>query len=347
MSGKILVYIDQVKGKALPVSWEVIGAGHLLAEKLGGEVVALALGAGSNTVAAQAFQYGVSAALYCDDPTLADYRPEPYCSTLSKAARDLGAEILLFPTTICGREQAAMCSIDLGSGVIPDVTALDVVDGKIVATRPVYAGKLLSKAVCDVKPQVITTRVRAFKKPEPDASKSGAPTKVEAVVPEGEIRTKVVGYTQAEGGVSLMDANVIVSGGRGVSNNPALTPPAGMDEKAAEVWRAQQGFKLIGDLAALLGAAVGASRAAVDAGYIPYAHQVGQTGKVVSPDLYIACGISGAIQHQAGMRSSKVIVAINKDSEAPIFKLARFGVVGDLYEIVPPLTEAIRKKLGK
>ena len=164
---------------------------------------------------------------------------------------------------------------------------------------------------------------------------------------EGEIATKVVEYTEAGGGVSVSDAAVIVSGGRGVSNNPALTPPAGLDEKGTEIWRAQQGFKLVGDLAQVLGGAVGASRAAVDAGYIPYEHQVGQTGKVVSPDLYIACGISGAIQHQAGMRSSKVIVAINKDPEAPIFRMARFGVVGDLFAILPALTEAFRKKLGK
>jgi electron transfer flavoprotein alpha subunit len=127
-----------------------------------------------------------------------------------------------------------------------------------------------------------------------------------------DIQTNVVGYSQAEGGVSLSDAAVIVSAGRGVSNNPILTPPDGMDEKEAEIWRAQQGFKSIGELAEVLGGALGASRAAVDAGYIPYNHQVGQTGKVVSPDLYIACGISGAIQHQAGMRTSKIIVAINK-----------------------------------
>ena len=151
----------------------------------------------------------------------------------------------------------------------------------------------------------------------------------------------------AEQTVSVTDASVIVSGGRGASNNPSLTPPAGMDEKQAEIWRAQQGFKLIGELATVLGGAVGASRAAVDGGYIPYAHQVGQTGKVVAPDLYIACGISGAIQHIVGIRSAKLVIAINKDAEAPIFKVARYGVVGDLFAIVPALTAAFKKKLGK
>jgi electron transfer flavoprotein alpha subunit len=347
MSDKILVYLDQFKGQALPASWEVMSAAFHLSAQLGGDVIALAIGGESGAVAAEAFQYGAAAAFYGDDPSLADYRPEPYTGLLVKVAKEQEAGIILFPTTTRGRELAAMASIDLGSGVMPDVTALDIVDGKVVATRPVYAGKLLAKAVCEAKPLIITTRGRAFKKPQGDASHSGTPVKVEAVVAEGDIRTKVTGYAQAEGGVSLTDANVIVSGGRGVSNNPALTPPGGMDEKQAEIWRAQQGFKLVGDLAAVLGGAVGASRAAVDAGYVPYSHQVGQTGKIVSPDLYIACGISGAIQHQAGMRSSKVIVAINKDGEAPIFKLARFGVVGDLFTILPALTEAFRKRLGK
>jgi electron transfer flavoprotein alpha subunit len=203
---------------------------------------------------------------------------------------------------------------------------------------------LLEKTVCSAKPQIVTLRGRAFPRPEQQSGKSGTLTKVSA---ETEAKTTVEGYTTAEGGVSLTDAGVVVSGGRGTSNNPNLTPPDGLDEKEAEIWRAQQGFKLVGELASVLGAAVGASRAAVDAGYIPYAHQVGQTGKVVTPDLYIACGISGAIQHLAGMRTSKVIVAINKDADAPIFKVARFGVVGDLFQIVPALTEAFRKKLGK
>ena len=189
-----------------------------------------------------------------------------------------------------------------------------------------------------------TIRGRAFPKPNREEGKSGTITKVEA---KGEPKSTVEGYSASESAVNLGDAGIIVSGGRGVSNNPSLTPPAGMDEKQAEIWRAQQGFALITELANVLGGAVGASRAAVDAGYIPYSHQVGQTGKVVTPDLYIACGISGAVQHLVGMRNAKLVVAINKDSDAPIFKQARYGVVGDLFQIVPALTEALKKKLGK
>ena len=347
MADKVWVYIDQFKGEAYPASWEAVGAGQTLAGQLGGSVTAVVAGSDVRAVAEQAAQYGVTEVLLADDPTLADYRPEPFATLLSQLVKERGPEVVLFPTTSRGRELAAMTAMDLEAGVLPDVTGLEVKDGAIVATRPVYAGKLLSKAVSNTSPQMITVRVRAFAAPEPDASRSATITPVAAAMAEGDILTRVVGYTEASGGVSLADAAVIVSGGRGVANNPSLTPPNGMDEKQAEVWRAQQGFKMLGELAEVLGAALGASRAAVDAGYIPYEHQVGQTGKVVSPDLYIAAGISGAIQHQAGMRTSKVIVAINKDPEAPIFRMARYGVVGDLFAVVPALTEALRQRLGK
>ena len=347
MSNTILIYIDQFKGAGLPASWEAIGAGRVLVEKLGGSLAALAIGSGAKELALHAFSLGVDAAYFAEDASLVDFRPEPYTAVIAQLAKEIDPEVLIFPTTVRGRELAAMSSIDLGSGVLPDVTALEIQDGKIVATRPVYAGKLLAKAVCDTRPQIITTRGRVFAQPVPDASHSGEPVQVSAALSEAQIATKVIGYTQTEGGVSLADAAVIVSGGRGLANNPNLKLPDGLDEKAADIWRAQQGFKMLEDLAAILGGAIGASRAAVDAGYISYDHQVGQTGKVVTPNLYIACGISGAIQHQAGMRSSKVIVAINKDADAPIFKLARFGVAGDVFAIVPALTEAFRKRLGK
>jgi electron transfer flavoprotein alpha subunit len=344
---KIWVYIDQFKGQVLPTSWEAVGAAKNLAAELGGGVTALIFGKGVEPLAAEAFQYGADEVLLADDATLEDYRPEPFTAILSKAAAASPPEVILFPTTTRGRELAAMAAVDLNTGVLPDVTALEVKDGALLATRPIYAGKLLSKVTCLTRPQLVTLRGRAFAKPAPDPSRSGTLTRLSPVMGEADITSKVESYSAGEAGVSLSDASVIVSGGRGVSNNPALTPPAGMDEKQAEIWKAQQGFKLIEDLAQVLHAAVGASRAAVDAGYIPYAHQVGQTGKVVSPDLYIACGISGAIQHQAGMRTSKVIVAINRDPEAPIFKLARYGVVGDIFAIIPALTEAFRKRLGK
>lgn len=334
------VYIDHFKGNALPASWETIGVGKTL-----GNVTALVFGSGIEALAKAAFEYGADEVLLADDAALADYRAEAYATTLSKLSAERTPDLLLFPTTTRGRELAGMVAIDLRTGVMVDVTSLEATGGKITVTRPIYAGKLLTKETCSSRPQIITLRGRAFPKPAQQAGKSGTLTKVAAAI--GDFPTKVEGYTTSESGVSLTDASVIVSGGRGVSNNPALTPPAGLDEKQAEIWRAQQGFALVKDLASALGAAVGASRAAVDAGYVPYTHQVGQTGKVVSPDVYIACGISGAIQHLAGMRTSKVIVSINKDPEAPIFKLARYGVVGDLFQIVPALTVAFKKKMGR
>ncbi|HET7143514.1 MAG TPA: electron transfer flavoprotein subunit alpha/FixB family protein, partial [Anaerolineales bacterium] len=265
-------------------------------------------------------------------------------STLSALASSHSPNLILFPTTARTREMAAMSAIDMNTGVLTDVSSLEANGDSFVATRPIYEGKLMEKTACTGKPVMVTIRGRAFPKPNREAGKSGKITKVEAI---GEAKSTVEGYSASESAVNLGDAGVIVSGGRGVSNNPSLTPPAGMDEKQAEIWRAQQGFALVTELAKLLGGAVGASRAAVDGGYIPYSHQVGQTGKVVSPDLYIACGISGAIQHLVGMRNAKLIVAINKDADAPIFKAARYGVVGDLFTIVPALTEALKKKLGK
>ncbi len=345
MSHKIWVYIDHFKGQSSPASWEALGAGLGLAEKLGGSVTALVFGQQVEALAAQAYLYGAQEVLVCEDATLAEFRCEPFTAILARAAAEGKPEALIFPTNSRGRELAAMCAIDLHTGVLADVTGLEVQDGSILATRPVYGGKLLAKVRCKTRPQILTLRARAFPEPVAETSRSGALTRLSPVMAESEILTQVGATNRSEGGVSLTQAAVIVSGGRGLANNPALTPPAGLDAKGAEIWSAQQGFKMIAELAQALGGAVGASRAAVDAGYVPYAYQVGQTGKVVSPNLYIACGISGAIQHLAGMRTSKVIVAINKDAEAPIFGYARFGVVGVVFQIVPALSEAFQKKL--
>ena len=336
---KTFVYIDHFKGEAQPASWEALG----LAKSLGA-ATALVFGSNVDEVVKAAFEYGADEVLLAEDSALLDYRAETYASTLSALASSLSPDLILFPTTTRTREFAAMAAVDLNSNVITDATAVEVNGESILVTRPIYEAKLFEKVTASGKPQLITLRGRAFPKPEQQEGKNGTITKVDA---KTDALTSVEGYNVAEVGVSLNDAGIIVSGGRGVSNNPSLQPPAGLDDKQAEIWKAQQGFKLVGELASVLGGAVGASRAAVDAGYIPYSNQVGQTGKVVAPDLYIAAGISGAIQHLAGIRSAKMVVAINKDADAPIFKVARYGVVGDLFVIVPALTEAFKKKLGK
>ena len=336
---KSLVYIDHFKGEVQPASWEALGVAKTL-----GTATAVVLGSDLQSVAKAAFEFGADDVLLAEDAALQDYRVEAFASTLSAIVSSEAPDAVLFPTTSRTRELAAMVAVDLKTGVLVDLTGLTAEGDKLVATRPIYEGKLLEKVKCSTKPVLATLRARAFPRPNRNEGAGGSAKKVDA---KADAATTVEGYEVAEQTVNVADAGVIVSGGRGVSNNPSLTPPAGMDEKQAEIWRAQQGFQLVGDLANVLGGAVGASRAAVDGGYIPYSHQVGQTGKVVAPDLYIACGISGAIQHIVGIRSAKLVVAINKDPDAPIFKVARYGVVGDLFQMVPALTEAFKSKLGK
>jgi len=328
---KTFVYIDHFNSDVQPASWEALGVA-----KSFGTAVALVFGSDADEIAKAAFEFGADEVIVVDDAALTDYRAEPYASTLTALAASASPDLILFPTTARTREFAAMSAVDLNSGVLTDVSKFEMDGSRLIATRPIYEGKVLEKTVCSGKPVLATIPARAFPKPERVAGKAGTATKAEA---KTESITTVVGYAATESAVNIGDAAVIVSGGRGVSNNPAL----GLDEKET----AQKGFEMLGELAKLLGGAVGASRAAVDGGYITYAHQVGQTGKVVAPDLYIACGISGAIQHLVGMRNSKVIVAINKDADAPVFNQARYGVVGDLFAIVPALTEAMKKKMGK
>lgn len=328
---KTWVYIDHFNQEAVGASWEALGLAKTL-----GAASAIILGSGLDALIKQAFEYGADEVLVADDSALKDFQLESYAATLSAAAAEANPSLILLPNTSRARELAAMSAIDLNSAVIVDATALELNGENIVATRPIYEGKLFEKITCSAKPQFVTLRGRAFPRPAMQVGKSGSVIKLTA---QGENLIKIESFSAGESGVSLADAGAIVSGGRGVSNNPSL----GLDEKAT----AQKGFELVAELAAVLGGAMGASRAAVDAGYVPYAKQVGQTGKVVSPDLYIAAGISGAIQHIVGIRGAKVVVAINKDAEAPIFQVARYGVVGDLFIFLPALTAAFKKKLGK
>jgi electron transfer flavoprotein alpha subunit len=327
-SNDIFVWVEQFEGQPAAASWEAIGAARRLADELGGNVTACVFGGPDvEPLAQEAIAYGADAVLLAEDATLADFRVEPQAALLAQAVREAGPAVVLIGATFRGRELGPALAVELDTGCIADCTALEFEDGQLVATRPIYAGKLFSKCLIpERRPQIFTTRVRAFAKPEPDPARSGQVTPVEPVLAEDDISSKVIGFKETEGGVSLADAGIIVSGGRGVGG--------------------PEGFEPVRELAQVLGAALGASRAAVDAGWIPYEHQVGQTGKTVGPDLYIAAGISGAIQHQAGMRTSRVIVAINKDPEAPIFKLAHYGIVGDLFKVVPALVAAFEEKLG-
>lgn len=342
----VYVWIESFEGQANPLSWEALGAGRGLADSLGLPLTALVFGDNAAAIAESAGHYGADAVLVCDDATLQGFRLEPYAALLSKLVQDNQPQVVLAVGTSRARELLAASAADTDSGLLTEVTDFSLQDdGTIQATRPVYAGKIIATAALDPGgTQFLALRARAFKPLEADNSRSATVTPVDAVLSEDEIATKIESFESETGTVSLTDAAIIVSGGRGMANNPKDAPTDAAD---AAIWKAQDGFEnTLKPCAELLGAAIGASRAAVDAGFIPYAHQVGQTGKTVSPDLYIACGISGAIQHQAGMRTSKIIVAINKDADAPIFKLARYGIVGDLYQVVPALTAALRKKLG-
>jgi len=347
MNGSIWVYLDQYNGRVLSQSWEAMGAAGALATEIGRDVTAIILGEGVKDAAQEALRRGARHVLMADDNLLKDFRPEPYTNVFVIQVKQDNPSIIFFPNTSRAREVAGMAAVDLNTGVIPDIIRFEVQNGEITATRPVYAGKLLAKVACSAQPQLITVRPRSFASPPVQADTGG---EIHRIIPdfvESEIQTRVEGTLQGDESVSLNEATVIVSGGRGVANNPHLELPDDLGGDSEEVWRAKQGFQRLVELAAVLGGAVGASRAAVDAGYIPYEHQIGQTGKTVSPNLYIACGISGAIQHLAGMRTSKLIVAVNRDRDAPIFKFAQYGVVGDMHEIVPALTEVFRNRLDR
>ncbi|MCC7355931.1 MAG: electron transfer flavoprotein subunit alpha/FixB family protein [Anaerolineae bacterium] len=320
-----LVWLEQFRGVARAISWEALGA----ARHLGGKVVAAILGSGVEKVAQEAIARGADTVYLADDPTLAAYRTDPYVATLKSIVAQAKPDAFLIGATARGRDLAAALAAELDTGLAADCLDLSVDgSGALHATRPVYAGNLLATITFSEKrPQMATLRARAFPAAEADANRPSEIVRVPAALPEDQIGVKVLEFQAEEGKVSLADARIVVSGGRAV--------------------RGPEGFALVRELAEVLGGALGASRAAVDAGWIPYAYQVGQTGRTVRPDLYIACGISGAVQHLAGMGSAKVIVAINKDADAPIFKVAKYGIVGDIFEVVPALTAEFKKRLGK
>jgi electron transfer flavoprotein alpha subunit len=325
MSG-VWVWVENKEGKVLAVSREAIGAARKVADSIGQPLTALVFGRDVSGVADTAFALGADAVLGSDDATLENFRVEAFGPLAAQLAQERNPTVIIIGGSTRGRDLAAWVAADLNAGLVADGIEVAVSGDTVQVTRPVYAGKLLANVHVTGGTQMITLRSRAFPQAE-EGSGAGTAEWVSAAVTEDKIPSKIIGFAAKEGGVSLTDASIIASGGRGVGG--------------------PEGFAPIRELAEVLGGALGSSRAAVDAGWIPYDHQVGQTGKTVSPDLYIASGISGAIQHQAGMRTAKIIVAINKDPDAPIFKLARYGIVGDLFKVVPALTAEFRKRLGK
>lgn len=321
----IWVYAEQRQGELTPVVIELLGEGRKLADVRGVKLNAILLGHNVDHLAKELITYGAETVYLADDKLLENYTTDGYTKVIVDAVNDIKPEIVLVGATHIGRDLAPRVASRLNTGLTADCTKLEIdeEDGKIKQTRPAFGGNIMATIICpDSRPQMSTVRPGVMDKAIKNENAQGEIVKLDIKLSQSDIRTQVVEIVKEVGEkVSLTDANVIVSGGLGLQN--------------------AEGFKLIEELASKLGGVVGSSRAAVDAGWIERAHQVGQTGVTVKPNLYIACGISGAIQHLAGMKDSDIIVAINKNPEAPIFKIADYGIVGDLYKVIPEIIAEI------
>lgn len=320
----VMVYAEQREGELQSVALELLGEGRKLADKLEVELTAVIIGSGIKKLANTLFEYGAEKVFVVDSKEYDKYITEAYTAALVETINQKKPEIVLLGATTIGRDLAPRASARLKTGLTADCTSLDIDLEKrlILQTRPAFGGNVMATIICpNHRPQMSTVRPGVMEKSAPEKGKKGLLEEIKVATPDIKIKVaKIVKETKKQ--VALTDANIIISGGRG----------AGAD-----------GFKLIQKVAEILGAEMGASRAAVDAGFIGKEHQVGQTGQTVKPELYIACGISGAIQHLAGMQSSRTIVAINKDPNAPIFKMCDFGIVGDIKEVLPALAEELKK----
>ena len=323
----VWVFIEVVRGKIKGVSLELLGQGRKMADDLGEKLVAIIPGNEIEDFAKMAIHYGADEAIVVDQKELKDYSTDGYTKAMCTLIKKYNPAVLLIGATNNGRDLGPRVSSRMQTGLTADCTELGV-DSEtrlVKLTRPAFGGNLMATILCpDHRPQIGTVRPGVFKKPEEDTGRKGEIIHETVEFGPDEIRTRIVEVITEAGGadVNLEEAEIIVSGGRGVGG--------------------PEGFEVLKELADEIGAQIGASRAAVDSGWISSLHQVGQTGKSVGPKIYIACGISGAIQHVAGMSSSDVIIAINKDPDAPIFNIADYGIVGDLFEIIPELTKRIR-----
>ncbi|NOU89345.1 electron transfer flavoprotein subunit alpha/FixB family protein [Paenibacillus sp. LMG 31460] len=323
MSKKILVFAETREGNVRKVSYECLSAAHRIAE--GGEIVAAVFDSNPSQQVTSLAQYGASQVYVVSNNQLDPYTAEAYTQAFTQLLSAVQPDVILIGHTALGKDLAPRVAARLGLGLVSDVTDISVDDGEVVFTRPIYAGKAFQKKK-SVENTILAT-IRPNNIPMQEADVHRMANQVDFAADIRDLKTTIKEIVRkAANGVDLAEAKVVVSGGRGV--------------KSAE------GFDPLRELAEVLGGAVGASRGACDAEYCDYSLQIGQTGKVVTPDLYIACGISGAIQHVAGMSNAKVIVAINKDPEAPIFKIADYGIVGDLFEVIPLLTEEFKNMLN-
>ena len=323
----VWVFIEVVRGKIKGVSLELLGQGRKMADDLGEKLVAIIPGNEIEDFAKMAIHYGADEAIVVDQKELKDYSTDGYTKAMCTLIKKYNPAVLLIGATNNGRDLGPRVSSRMQTGLTADCTELGVdSETRLVKwTRPAFGGNLMATILCPYHiPQIGTVRPGVFKKPEEDTGRKGEIIHETVEFGPDEIRTRIVEVITEAGGadVNLEEAEIIVSGGRGVGG--------------------PEGFEVLKELADEIGAQIGASRAAVDSGWISSLHQVGQTGKSVGPKIYIACGISGAIQHVAGMSSSDVIIAINKDPDAPIFNIADYGIVGDLFEIIPELTKRIR-----
>ena len=327
MAQGIWIIAEQREGELRKISFELTSEARRLADQMGQSVTAILLGSNIKEKAAELGKYGADKVIVADDSRLATYTTDAYVSVIAQLAQSMEPAIILLGASVQGKDLSGRLAARLGVGMVQDCVAFSLENGNLVAKRPIYAGKAYATATFqDSAPQIATARPNVLELNEPDASKSAEVVDAEFSLDDSQLKTKVIEVIQEEGAkVDLTEAEKIVSGGRGM--------------------KGPENFNILEELANIIDATVGASRSAVDSGWRPHSDQVGQTGKVVSPNLYIACGISGAIQHLAGMSTSKIIVAINKDPEAPIFQKADYGVVGDLFEVVPAVTEEIKKIL--
>ncbi len=319
MANKILAILEQREGSLKKVSFEAASVAAKLAKELNLEVEAVAVGSDINNLT-DVYKYGISKIVHLKNSDFANYTSSGYTEAVSNYAKEVNAVCLIVGNTSLGNDLAPRLAVKLNSGCVMDCVSLNVESGEIIATRPIYAGKVFSKVKLSSDVKVFTIRPNVFKAEVTENGNVEIETKE---ISNPNLKSKVVSFKKSEGKLDVAEADIIVSGGRGM--------------------KGPENFNLIESLAESLGAAVGASRAVVDAGWRPHREQVGQTGKTVAPSLYIACGISGAIQHLAGMSTSKYIVAINKDKDAPIFSVADYGIAGDVFEILPVLTEEIKK----